>query len=131
SSHRSKRASSELLPFNKKMPHFLLVASTTIKSKSQTSAGGLFSEPSQENLHQRRRHFSCKEPAADDFGVPAFVRGGATASVSNWRAFGGLRSPGPPGGGPASAGSECRSRGCPQSPPARTSRKLGWCNSRA
>src|SRR5262249_28499578 len=73
----------------------------------------------------------ARTPAADDFGGGAFVHGGATASVSNWRAFAGLRSPGPPRGAPASAGSECRSRGCPQSPPARTSRKLGWCNSHA
>src|SRR5262249_20823888 len=121
----SKPASSELLPFDKKMPHFLLVASTAIKSKRQTGAGGRFSGPAAENLHQRRLICACKEPAGDDFGASAFVRGGATASVSNWRAFAGLRCPGPRGAAPASTGSDCRSRGCPQSPPARTSRKLG------
>src|SRR5262245_1906536 len=36
------------------MPHFLLVASTTIKSKRQTRAGDAFSGPARENLHQRR-----------------------------------------------------------------------------
>src|SRR5262249_39710430 len=71
----------------------------------------------------------ARNPAADDFGGGAFVRGGATALINNRRAFGG--SPRPPGGGPASAGSGSRSRGCPQSPPPRTPRKLGSYNSRA
>src|SRR5262249_33968140 len=52
------------------------------------------------------------------------------ASVSNQRAFAGRPAAGLTALGPASAGSECRSRGCPQSPPARTSRRLAGCNSR-
>ena len=52
------------------------------------------------------------------------------ASVSNQRAFAGGPAAGLTALGPASAGSECRSRGCPQSPPARTSRRLAGCNSR-
>src|SRR5262245_19876034 len=52
------------------------------------------------------------------------------ASVSNQHAFAGRPAAGLTALGPASAGSECRSRGCPQSPPARTSRRLAGCNSR-
>jgi hypothetical protein len=55
---------------------------------------------------------------------------GAKASLSSQRAFAGRPAAGPSALGPASADSECRSRGCPQSPPARTARRLGSCNSR-
>src|SRR5262249_21093699 len=75
--------------------------------------------------------FPARNPAADDFGVPAFVRGGATTFVNKRGAFAGLRSPGPGGGAPASAGSDCRSRGSPQSPPARPSQRSAPCISRA
>ena len=75
STHRSKHASSELLPLDKKMPHFLLVASTTIKSKSAWTR--IFSVIPGKSSSTPPHSFPARNPAADDFGVPAFVRGGA------------------------------------------------------
>src|SRR5262249_6937175 len=54
-------ASSVYLPFDKEMPHFLLVASTTIKSKSQTRVEGGFSCSYREKFSLTPVHFSRQE----------------------------------------------------------------------
>jgi hypothetical protein len=47
------------------MPHFLLVASTTIKSKSQTRVDGGFSWSYREKFSLTSVHFSWQELGAD------------------------------------------------------------------
>jgi hypothetical protein len=122
------------------MPHFLLVASTTINSKSQTRVECGFSWSYREKFSLTPVHFFLagtgrRRPRSDNRWLrdmaPCFVAGIIRgASVSNQRAFAWLRSAEPWGWGPASAGSDCRSRGCPQSPAAHTSRRVAGYNSR-
>src|SRR5215813_939884 len=121
-----------LLPFDKKTPHFLLVASTTIKSKREEPRGKrIFRTVPEQIFINAPVVVPWKELSSRRFLRRRFRPRGATACVSNQRAFVWLRSAGPQGGGPPSAGSNCRSRGCRQSPPARTSESFARCNSRA
>src|SRR5262249_30644952 len=91
SAQRSKRASSVYLPFDKEMPYFLLVASTTIKSKSQTRVQGGFSWSCREKFSLTPVHFSLQKlgrqrPRSNNRWLcdmaPCFVAGETTGPPS-------------------------------------------------